>query len=406
MKSIIKILTIMFMGSYLLIACNTKSHEDAHGHGHDHAEEGETQHQHGEEHEDKVHFTEQQFTSLNMKVDTIRKRNLSTYVEANGQLEVPPQNEATVSTVIGANITDIKVIEGDQVSKGQVLAYASHPDLIQLQTEYIDVWNQLEFKEEDYKRQKKLYEEKVGSGKEFQRVRASYQSLKGKVLGLEAQLKLLHLVPASVLEGNISEKVAIKSPIDGFVRLVEVKIGQYVAPQKELFEIVNIDHVHADFMVYEKDISRVKVGQMIAFNVESNKDQTIYAEIYSVGKNFEQDPKAVHIHAEIENKDGMLLPGMYIRGRIIVDDQKNMALPQSAIVREGNKYFVFSARKENDGHVTEWEFTPVEVNVGVNDDDWIEVKPLQAISANTLIAYNNAYYLMAEMKKEEAEHSH
>lgn len=404
MKSIIKVLMVMFLGSYLLVACNPEKSEDVHGH--DHAGETDEQHEHGEGHEDKVHFTAQQFASLNMKVDTIRKKNLSTYVEANGQLEVPPQNEATVSTVIGANITDIKVIEGDQVSKGQILAYASHPDLIQLQTDYIDAWNQLEFKEEDYKRQKKLYEEKVGSGKEFQRVRASYQSLKGRVLGLEAQLKLLHLNPQNVLEGNISEKVAIKSPINGFVRLVEVKIGQYVAPQKELFEIVNIDHVHADFMVYEKDIALVKEGQMIAFNVESNREKTIYAEIYSVGKNFEQDPKAVHIHAEIENKDGMLLPGMYIRGRIIVDDQKNLALPQAAVVREGNKYFIFTAQEENKGQVTEWQFKPIEVNVGVTDDDWVEIKPLQSIASNTLIAYNNAYYLMAEMKKGDAEHSH
>lgn len=395
---------MLFVGSYALVACNNKSED--HGHGHSHAEEAEDHHEHGAGHEEQVHFTLQQFSSMNMKVDTILKRNLSTYVETNGQLEVPPQNEATVSTVIGANITDIKVIEGDQVAKGQVLAFVSHPDLIQLQTEYIDAWNQLEFKEQDYNRQKKLYEEKVGSGKEFQRVRASYQSLKGKVLGLEAQLRLLHLSPASVLEGNIYDQVAIKSPIDGFVRLVEVKLGQYVAPQKELFEIVNIDHVHADFMVYEKDVALVKKGQTIAFNVESNKEKTIYAEIYSVGKNFEQDPKAVHIHAEIENKDGMLLPGMYIRGRIIVDDQKSLTLPQAAIVREGNKYFVFSAQKEKDGEVTEWEFTPVEVNVGVTDEDWVEVKLLSPVSSNTKFAYNNAYYLMAEMKKGEAEHSH
>lgn len=395
---------MLFVGSYALVACNNKSED--HGHGHSHAEEAEDHHEHGAGHEEQVHFTLQQFSSMNMKVDTILKRNLSTYVETNGQLEVPPQNEATVSTVIGANITDIKVIEGDQVAKGQVLAFVSHPDLIQLQTEYIDAWNQLEFKEQDYNRQKKLYEEKVGSGKEFQRVRASYQSLKGKVLGLEAQLRLLHLSPASVLEGNIYDQVAIKSPIDGFVRLVEVKLGQYVAPQKELFEIVNIDHVHADFMVYEKDVALVKKGQTIAFNVESNKEKTIYAEIYSVGKNFEQDPKAVHIHAEIENKDGMLLPGMYIRGRIIVDDQKSLALPQAAIVREGNKYFVFSAQKEKDGEVTEWEFTPIEVNIGVTDEDWVEVKLLSPVSSNTKFAYNNAYYLMAEMKKGEAEHSH
>ena len=49
-----------------------------------------------------------------------------------GNLEVPPQNEATVTAIVGSNVTLIKVIEGDKVSKGQVLAYLSHPNLIKI----------------------------------------------------------------------------------------------------------------------------------------------------------------------------------------------------------------------------------------------------------------------------------
>ena len=49
-----------------------------------------------------------------MEVDTLAQRNMSGYVEANGQLEVPPQNEATITTVVGANVVSIEVIEGDK----------------------------------------------------------------------------------------------------------------------------------------------------------------------------------------------------------------------------------------------------------------------------------------------------
>lgn len=116
---------------------------------------------------------------------------------------MPPQNEAAVTAIIGANITSIKVIEGDKVRKGQVLAYLSHPDLIKLQTDYINSWNQLQYLEKEYQRQKKLYEEKVGSGKEFQKIQADYQSMKGTVKGYEAQLKLMGLNLDKMLKGEL-----------------------------------------------------------------------------------------------------------------------------------------------------------------------------------------------------------
>ena len=82
-----------------------------------------------------VNLSEMKFNSLGIKVDTLPKKALSGIVEANGQLEVPPQYEATVTATLGGNINSIKVIEGDKVNKGQVLAYLSHPNLTKIQTD-------------------------------------------------------------------------------------------------------------------------------------------------------------------------------------------------------------------------------------------------------------------------------
>ena len=363
-------------------------------------------HEEEEGHGDKVHLTEQQFQSLEMKVDTIPLRNLSSYVEANGELEVPPQNEATVTAILGANVTLIKVIEGDKVQKGQVLAYISHPNLIQLQTDYVNAWNQFQYLEKEYQRQRKLYEENVGSGKDFQKVEAEYKSMNGTVKGLEAQLRLVGLNTAKIQTGIIYEQVPVISPIEGFIRLVEVKTGQYVQPQTEMFEVVNIDHIHADLMVFEKDMNKVKKGQKVKFKVESSPDKELEAEIYSVGKAFEKDPKAIHLHAEIENKEGLLIPGMYVRGRILVDSVIGYALPREGVVREGEKFYIFTAEQEEKEGEIEWEFEPIEVVVGDEDDGWVEVKPLEPLNKNTIVALNNAYYILAEMKKGEAEHEH
>ncbi len=394
MKTNISINILLLLVMVLMAACGKSSMTESTEHNVD-------------EHTEKVHFSEQQFESLGMKVDTIPLRNLSTFVEANGELEVPPQNEATVTVIIGANVTSIKVIEGDKVRKGQALAYISHPDLIQLQTDYVNAWNQFQFLEKEYQRQKKLYSEKVGSGKEFQKIQAEYRSMNGSVKGYEAQLRILGLRISKVKEGNLYEQVPVTSPIDGYIRLVEVKIGQFVQPQTEMFEIVNIEHIHADLMVFEKDMNKVEKGQKVKFKVESLIDKELEAEIYAVGKAFEQDPKAIHLHAEIENKEGLLIPGMYVRGRIMVDKIEAFALPKEGVVRDGEKFYLFIAKKEEaDNGDIEWEFEPAEIVIGNEDDGWIEVKPLKSIEEGTQVAWNNAYYLLAEMKKGETEHAH
>lgn len=404
MKTNIKTYILLLAASLFLAACDNSGHNEE-GHEHENGEASE-HNEHGEGHEEEVHFSEQQFRSLGMKTDTLPLRNISSYVEANGQLEVPPQNEAAVTAIIGANITRIKVIEGDKVKKGQVLAYLSHPDLIKLQADYVNSWSRLQYLEKEYRRQKKLYEEKVGSGKEFQKTQADYQSMKGTVKGYEAQLKLMRLGLDKIRKSEIYEQVPVISPIDGHIRLVEVKTGQYVQPQTEMFEIVNIDHIHADLMVFEKDMHKVKEGQKVRFSIESLPEKELEATIYSVGKSFEQDPKAIHLHAEIENKEGLLIPGMYVRGRIMTADVQSYALPEEGVVREGDKYFIFTAEKENENGKTEWAFRPREVTVGTKDDGWIEVKLPESLPEETNVAWNNAYYLMAEMKKGEAEHEH
>ena len=248
----------------------------------------------------------------------------------------------------------------------------------------------------------KLYDAGVGSGANFQKAEAEYDASKAMVNGLEAQLRLLNINTSSVRNGTIAQSISLRSPIEGFVQKVEVKTGQYVEPQTELFEIVNTHHVHADLMVFEKDVYKVKKGQKVIFNLQSNTDEDLIAEIYSVSKTFEDNPKALHVHAEIENKKGNLIPGMYIKGKIQVENAETNALPESAIIKEGDRFYVFSVEKENE----DWSFKPVEVLLGEKDGNWIAVQFAEEQDKTTKFAYNNAYYLIAEMKKGETEHEH
>lgn len=398
MNNLSKYTIIALMGTFLsLTSCGDAQNTGKLVDGQD----SETALGHKESESAEVMLTAQQYEVLQVKVDTLAQRNMSGYIEANGQLEVPPQNEAIITSIIGANVVSIEVIEGDKVNKNQVVAYLSHPNIIQKQTDYLNAYSNSQFLQKEYDRQKKLYDAGVGSGMNFQKAEADYQVSKAMVKGLEAQLKQFNISTSGVRSGTIYQRVALRSPIGGFVQNVEVKTGQYVEPQTDLFEIVNTHHVHADLMVFEKDVSKVKEGQLVRFNVQSVPGE-LTAEIYSVSKTFEQDPKAVHVHAEIENKEGNLIPGMYIQGRIEIDNKKTMALPESAISKDGGKSFVFTAEKEGEG----WSFKPVEITTGAKDGNWVAVNFLASVVPNTKFAFNNAYYLMAEMKKGETEHSH
>ncbi|RSK42128.1 efflux RND transporter periplasmic adaptor subunit [Mangrovimonas spongiae] len=348
-----------------------------------------------------VHLSEMKFNSLGIKLDTLPKKALSGIVEANGQLEVLPQYEATVTAVLGGNINSIKVIEGDKVNKGQILAYLSHPTLTKIQTDYINAYNRMQFLEKEFARQKRLYEAEVGSGKSFQQTQADYQSVQGEVRGYESQLRQLNLSVSRVRNGELYEYIPVVSPIEGYIEKVKVQIGQYVEPQTSMFMVVDNEHVHADLMVFEKDIYKVKEGQKISFTLESVPGSNLTGEIYSVGKQFEQNPKAVHVHAEIDNKKDYLIPGMYIKGKIRTGEDAVTALPEEAVIEEEGNPYIFTAQKHQKDSKTEWELKPVQVRTGINEDGWVEIKLLEPLSEGTLVAYNNAYYLMGEMKKGE-----
>ncbi|WP_339698433.1 efflux RND transporter periplasmic adaptor subunit [uncultured Roseivirga sp.] len=400
-KQITYIAAILFMATFFT-GCGSKSSTEV-----ETTEKGQVQVEEELSVEGEVHLSELKKNSIGIKVDVIPTRPLSGVVEANGQLEVPPQHEATVTAILGANVTAIKVIEGDKVKKGQTLATLAHPNLSRLQSDYVRAYHQLQFLQKEYERQKKLYDENVGSGKIFQQTQADYLSMKGEVKGFEAQLGQLSLNIAKVQNGDVYQNVPVVSPIDGYIEKVEVQIGQYVDPQKDMFMIVNNEHIHADLMVFEKDVHKVKKGQDISFTVESVPGVTLKAKIYSVGKQFEQNPKAVHVHAEIEKKNDFLIPGMYINGRIHTGEKAVLALPESAVIEEEGKSYIFTVTPPNeDNNEMEWGFKAVEIRTGLVDDGWVEIKLLEPLPEKTKVAWDNAYYLIAEMKKGSTEHGH
>lgn len=350
----------------------------------------------------EVHLSKKKVQQLNIKTDTIPHKIVYEYVQANGHLDVPPQHEASVTAILGANILSIEVVEGTYVKRGAILGYLAHPDLIKIQTDYQKSYHHLQYLKEEYQRKTKLFNDKIASEKEYQAIKSKFLSTKGACKGWETQLKLLNMNPKKIKTGYIYKSTPIVSPISGFIEDVDIKIGQFVSPSTPLFELVNNHHLHADLMIYEKDVSKIKKGQKIKIQIPSIPDYHGEAIIQSVGKRFEDTPRAVHIHAEFVQKKEFMIPGLYISGKIEVGDTNVTALPATAIIEENGKSYIFSAEKKGN----EWHFYPIEIQKGTNNNGWTAITLPKSFKKETKVAWTGAYKLISEMKKSSTSHSH
>ena len=401
MKKIAIISTLIL--TIILIGCNGKSNSEV---GNKEANELSENFQNTEAGENEegeegvVEITSEQAETIGLELNQIEEKSLGNSVKVTGILELYPQYKANISPFVGGNVSSIQVIEGDEVRRGQVLAYLQHPDIISMQQEFQEKNDELVFLKQDFERKQTLYDKGVSSAKDFQMAQSKFRSTTSSVNALSAKLKLLGFNLDKIAKGEIFPAVPITSPIGGFVDEVMVSLGDYVAPQTKMFAVSDNSEIHADFKVYEKDIYKVKEGQQIYFTVASKPDQLIKAKIHAIGKTFETDPKAVHVHADIHNEDKELLPGMYVEGRIVQGEKMVLAVPGDAIVKNGEKTFIFV--KDNDKkEENKLRFNMVPVNIGISDLGYVEISLPSGISKDITIVTKGAYILSSEMIKAE-----
>ena len=388
------------------------SYESSHNdHDHDHHEEMST---------DEVRLTRSQIEIMGVELGRFEYLNLTTTVKSSGELELPPQKRACVSVFHGGIVTSIKVIEGDYVRKGQVVAILKNPEFLDWQQQFLAYQDDAILLEKNYIRKKQLIADSIASVSEFQEAEASYRKVMHQFQALEKKLSIFDIPVDSVMKGRMYTEIPIRAPISGFVLEISVNLGKYVNIGDELFEIVDNDHIHIDLMVYEKDIGQVRVGQAVVFSLTSRPEYLYQARIFSVGQAFKKEPKAVTVHAEIDNKTGNLLPGMYVDARIITDSVNARSVPEEGVIYEGGLAYVFilengmpapgpSLTADEDDHGDEtFIFQKVQVKTGASDIGYIEVVPEKKLREETRIVTKGAYYLLAEMKKGEegAGHSH
>jgi RND family efflux transporter MFP subunit len=165
-------------------------------------------------------------------------------------------------------IDAVFVKEGQQISKGQVLAQIDN-SVIERNIESME--SQLELATTVYERQKNLWDQKIGTEVQFLQAKTNKE-------GLERQI-------ASLQEQN--EMLRIKSPINGTVDEVIAKIGEAVSPGMPAFRVVNTSDLKLTANVSEAFVTDVKKGNKVIVTIpELKKD--LESKVTFVGKTIDQ----------------------------------------------------------------------------------------------------------------------
>lgn len=341
-----------------------------------------------------IRWTEAQALSAGITIGKMESRSVSGAIKVNGSIDVPPQNMVTISAPLGGFIKHTELLEGMKVGKGQVIAVMEHPDYIQLQQDYLESSSQLNFYQAEFERQQELAKENINAGKTLQQAETNYKTTQAKVEGLKARLALLNLNPETLDGGNIKNSINIYSPIAGFVTQVNVNKGMYVNPTDVLFKIVDTNHLHAQLVVFEKDILNIKIGQKVRLRV-SNEPSERMATVYLVGKEITPE-RTVMVHCHLDREDDALLPGMYLNAVIENNTGQSPTLPLSAVVNYNGDNFVFVVR-DSDKFIYEM----IKVSVGQHESGYIEVQLPDGIDADASFVTQGSYDLLSFLKNTE-----
>ncbi|MFC4233319.1 efflux RND transporter periplasmic adaptor subunit [Parasediminibacterium paludis] len=345
-----------------------------------------------EHHETEVTLTDDQIKAIGLQTGSIEQRNLKSTLKVNGKLTLPPQNQAQVSMLTGGIVKTINVTEGTFVKQGQTLATIVNNEVIQLQQDYLENNSQLTYLQAEFKRQTALQEDRINATKTLQQVQNELGVAQAKQRGLQTKLQVLGINAANISTANFTNHIAVTAPISGFIHHINLTMGKFADANSILFDIVDNRFLHLDLTLFEKDISKVKIGDKIMFTDANDASHTHPATIFALNKSFEDKQQAIIAHAKIEEQTETLLPGMYVEARIQIDNYKANALPDDAVVSNGDEHYIYVEIKKN-------HYKQIAVAKGVSDLGFTEIKPLEEIPAKAIVVIKGAYYLLSQLTK-------
>lgn len=359
-------------------------------------------------------LTETQMKTVGIELGNIELKELTATIKANGVLKVPNSKKGNATSLFGGSIQNINVQIGDYVNKGQVVATITNPQFIAMQEEYLTLNSKIVYASQEMQRQKELNEGNAGARKNLQSATAEYNELRTRKASLEKQISMMGIDPNNISNNSMRSSLVVTSPLSGTVSNVFAKIGSYVDVTSPVIEVVDNSSLHLDLQVFEKDLPKIKEGQVIHFTLTNNPTKEYDAKVFSIGSSFENDSKTIAIHCAVTGNKNGLIDGMNITGLVSLDHATTPAVPSDAIVESDGKYYIFvQADNMNDADIKDtasqnekhFYFEKIEIIKGVSDLGYTAITLVKDISAATKIVTKGAFFINAKLVNTEG-HEH
>ena len=325
--------------------------------------------------------------------------------------KIESRNEVNIKPQISGIITELYKEAGDVVQAGDIIAKVKViPDMGQLSSaqsrvRLADV--NLAQAEIDFQREKKLFEKKLVSADEYEKIRQTYQQAKEEK---SAAIDALQVVRDGVSSNNANESsTLVRSTISGIILDIPVKVGNSVILSNNFNDGTTIATV-ADMgnlifrgNVDETEVGLLSVGMSMKISIGALENLNFNAQLEYIS------PKAVENNGanQFEIKAAVNVPagnkvrsGYSATAEITLKSAKNViAIPESAVEFSNGKAFVYVVKNSD----KEKEYEKREVTIGISDGINIEIK--KGLTLNEKVRGSQKLGLNGESQDNDSKHS-
>lgn len=297
------------------------------------------------------------------KIDTVKNVPLITTLTAKEEIfnhvleiqgNVTTKNLLVITPEYNGILTNVYVKEGQRVTKGQTLAKIDDGGLSQ---QLAQLKIQTGLAKTTYERQKRLWEQSIGSEIQFLQAKSNYESQNEAVNQLKQQIA----------------KTVVKAPFTGTIDDVITEQGSVVVSgQTQLMRIVNLKDMYIETNVPERYIADVTKGKQVEVEFPVI-GKTIDTEIRQAGDFINPSNRTFKVEVAVPNADKTIKPNL--TAKLKINDYTNeeaILIPQSIISEnaEGEQYiYVVNEKNAEDEGIAK----RVIIETGKTQGDVIEV---------------------------------
>ncbi len=335
---------------------------------------------------DEVIITKSQFKQANMKLGNPEVITFTQSVSANGYITASPNGKANISSLIPGRIKKINIRPGEKISRGHLLFTLEGNEIIQIQQDYAESYNQLILLKANYERNKELAKENITARKDLLLAETDYNTMLAKKEGLKALLLMVNIDPSAIEKGSILPAISVYSPIDGYITDLFFELGEFIDANNTIVEIIDPNQLQLEISVFKQDIENLSKGQTVRFYDPDKPDKIYEAVLLQTGQTIDMESRTILCTASLKTKDRVsFINNTFVETEIITCSREALSLPASAILKEDGKSLVLTRVGEKGEDII---FKKTPVDTGVSQERFIEIMDKELSDVLTEGVYN------------------